>query len=88
MKGLPTCQDVQAAMTDYMEGALPFRKRLGIRIHLMMCDLCSGLHQRLLALPRMAKDLLKPPAEPPPPEALGALDRALEAIQKERTPDR
>jgi anti-sigma factor ChrR (cupin superfamily) len=88
MMGLPTCQEVGAAMTDYMEGALPFRKRLGIRIHLMMCDLCSGLHRRLMALPRFAKDLLKPPAVVAPPEAQAALDQVLRAIRKDKGPDR
>lgn len=88
MLGLPTCQEVGSAMTDYMEGTLPLRKRLGIRIHLMMCDLCSGLYQRLLALPRLAKDLLKPSVEPVPPEAEAALEQALKAIRRGRTPGR
>lgn len=83
MMGLPSCQDVERCMTDYMEGVLPFRKRAGIRIHLMMCDLCSGLHSRLEALSRHARDLFAPPPTPQvPPEALAALDRAMAAIKK------
>lgn len=87
MMGLPTCQEVGSAMTDYMEGALPFRKRLGIRIHLMMCEFCSGLHQRLLRLPGLAKTLLRP-AEAAPPEARTALDHVLETLRKTGGPER
>ncbi len=82
MMGLPSCKEVEACMTDYMEGALPFHKRLGIRLHLMMCDLCSGLYRRLDVLSKLAKDLFAPPTTPPPPEAKVALDRALDAIRK------
>jgi anti-sigma factor RsiW len=82
MMGLPTCQEVETCMTDYMEGALPFRKRLGIRIHLMMCDLCSGLYHRLDALSKLAKEMFAPPTTEVPPEALVALNRAVDAIKK------
>ncbi len=82
MMGLPSCQEVGASMTDYMEGALPLHKRLGIRIHLMMCDLCSGLYRRLDALSRHAKEMFALPTATPPPEAKAALDEALAAIKK------
>jgi anti-sigma factor ChrR (cupin superfamily) len=67
-----------------MEGALPLRKRLGIRVHLMMCDLCSGLHNRLLALSTLAKDLLKPSVKVVPPEAQAALDQVLTTLRKDK----
>lgn len=88
MMGLPTCKEVESSMTDYMEGALPFRKRMGIRVHLMMCDLCSGLLKRLVALSALGKDLLAPPAKVAPPEAQAALEQALKAIRKDKNPDR
>lgn len=84
MMGLPTCKEVESSMTDYMEGALPLRKRLGIRVHLMMCDLCSGLYHRLLALPAMAKELLTPTAKAAPQEAQAALDQVLKTIRKDK----
>lgn len=87
MMGLPTCAEVAAAMTDYMEGAIPYRKRLGIRIHMMMCEACSGLHQRLLKLSSLAKDLVTPPAAAPP-EAQAAMDQVLLALRKDKGPDR
>jgi anti-sigma factor ChrR (cupin superfamily) len=83
MMGLPSCQEVGASMTDYMEGALPLHKRLGIRIHLMMCDLCSGLYRRLDALSRHAKEMFVPPTTAPAPEAKAALEGALAAIKKD-----
>ena len=87
MMGLPTCAEVASSMTDYMEGTLPYRKRLGIRVHMAMCDACTGLHQRLLKLSRLAKELIAPPAAAPP-EARAPLDHVLTALKKDQGPDR
>lgn len=84
MMGLPSCTEVHACMTDYMEGALPWRKRMGVRIHLMMCKVCSALYDRLRALSNRAKDLFAPPSPVPPPEANAALLHAMELIRKQK----
>jgi predicted anti-sigma-YlaC factor YlaD len=38
--GMPTCRDVAAHATDYMEGALPPRQWLAVRLHLALCRMC------------------------------------------------
>ncbi len=35
-----TCQQMTQIVTDYLEGALPFGKRMGIAMHLAMCRHC------------------------------------------------
>ena len=37
---IPTCRDMAELVTDYMEGALPRRGRLGVRMHLALCQAC------------------------------------------------
>lgn len=82
MMGLPSCTEVHACMTDYMEGALPWRKRMGVRIHLMMCKVCSALYDRLRTLSSRARELFAPPSPEPPPEANAALQHALDALRR------
>ncbi len=83
MSLIPSCPEVREHLTDYLEGTLPFRKRLGIRIHLLICAACDGLRKALLALPAFGRKILEAPAEPPREAAVAqerALERALERI--------
>jgi hypothetical protein len=72
---LPTCQEVEAHLTDFTEGTLPWRARLGIRLHLLMCHSCAAFLRGFQVLPALARRLLRP-AGSPPPEALQALKEA------------
>jgi hypothetical protein len=75
MKLLPTCQEVEAHLTDFTEGTLPWKARLGIRLHLLMCRSCAAFLRGFRVLPVLAKLLLRP-ASSPPPESLRALQGA------------
>lgn len=81
MKLLPTCKDVEARMTEFTEGALPFQARVGIRLHLLMCRSCTAFLRGFRALPIIGKRLLKP-AGATPPEALHALERARSRLRE------
>lgn len=80
MRVMPSCHEVREHLTDYLEGSLPLRKRIGIRLHLMMCDACDGLRRALEALPRLAKQALAPPPQAPP-EAKAVLGQILKQIK-------
>ena len=71
---MPSCHDVQMELTEYLEGTLPLRRRLGIWLHLRLCRVCAGVLRGLRALPLLARQLLGP-AEPVPDAALRALAR-------------
>jgi anti-sigma factor RsiW len=86
MMGLPSCTEVHACMTDYMEGALPWRKRLGVRIHLLMCKACAGLYDGLRALSSRARNLFAPPSPEPPPEANAAHQNVLDTLRNQGKP--
>jgi predicted anti-sigma-YlaC factor YlaD len=41
------CREVTSLASDYLEGALPRRTRLGIRFHLLMCWMCRRYLRQL-----------------------------------------
>ena len=59
-----TCRDVTEHATDFMEGALPIRARLAMRLHLFACRMCRAYLDQL----RRTVALLRGRglAEPPP----------------------
>ena len=65
MTFLPSCQDVQTHLTEYADGSLPVRRRVGIWIHLQLCKACARFLRGMKALPGLAKQALAPPEEAP-----------------------
>ncbi len=58
-----TCRELTEHATDYMEGALPVRTRLAVRLHLFLCRMCRAY----LAQLRRTAALLRGRALPAPP---------------------
>ena len=77
---MPSCQEVRENLTEFMEGTLPFRKRVGIHLHLMMCRMCDELRKALAALPGLAKQALGPPSKAPA-EAQDVLGHVLSQLK-------
>jgi len=65
MNFLPSCHEVQTELTEYMEGTLPFTRRAGIWLHLLLCKVCAGFLRGLRALPVLAKAVLAAPKKTP-----------------------
>lgn len=61
-----TCRDVTELATEYQEGALPLRRRLGMRLHVLMCGAC----RRYLAQMRGVATLLARLRPEPPADAV------------------
>ena len=82
---IPSCQEVHAGLTDFMERVQPWHARLGYRLHFLLCAACRGLAQAFRALPELVKrgSAADPVA---PPEARAALGKALEALGKQAGP--
>jgi hypothetical protein len=59
-----TCRDVSELATDYMERALPLRQGMGVRVHLLLCDMCRAYLDQL----HKTRALLAGRAMPPPGE--------------------
>jgi len=77
---IPPCSEVQARLTDYLEGSLPLRQRSGIWLHLLLCRGCDCFKKVLELLPRLGRQALTAPAQPPP-EAERALAAVLKRLQ-------
>jgi anti-sigma factor ChrR (cupin superfamily) len=81
MRLLPSCHEVQTNLTEYAEGALPVRQRIGIWVHLLFCRVCAGFLRGLKALPNITKKSLAPP-DHAPDAAIQALAQVQAALRK------
>lgn len=50
------CREISKLVSESMDGDLPLRRRLEVRMHLMMCRLCSGFARHLRLLRRAAQE--------------------------------
>jgi len=59
-----TCEQVTALITDYLEGRLPFGKRLMFQLHIGMCRHCRRyLRQMRLTIRTVGKLPTEPPSD-------------------------
>ncbi len=54
-KVLPTCQEVSHLTSQAMDETLPWRKRLGMRLHLLMCVWCRRNSDQLQLVRNFAR---------------------------------
>ncbi len=62
---MTTCRDVSELVTDYLDHALPLRRRLSVRIHLLRCAACRNYLEQLRKTVRL---LSRHPVAAPSPE--------------------
>jgi predicted anti-sigma-YlaC factor YlaD len=60
---LPTCRDMSELVTDYLERAVPLRKRLDMWWHLFRCEACRRYYDQM----RRTVRLLGRGSQPTPP---------------------
>lgn len=81
---MPSCKDVSALISKGMDRQLPLRKRLSIRLHVSMCDLCRRYEKQIHLLRRGFSYYADPDmniAENPlTPEAKARLEKAIADI--------
>ena len=73
------CREISKLVSESMDRDLPFRRRLEVRMHLMMCRLCSGFARQMRLLRRGAREN---------PERLGSEESAPEARLSEEARER
>lgn len=52
-----SCHEVSRLVSESLDRKLPFRQRLGVRLHLMMCRLCSRFLKQMKFLREAAHRL-------------------------------
>ncbi|MFU8820909.1 MAG: zf-HC2 domain-containing protein [Gammaproteobacteria bacterium] len=72
-----TCREVTRHASDYLDRELPWRRRLAVRLHLLMCTKCRRLvhHLRQLVTAMSARA-----ASTAPPLDADAIDRLLARV--------
>ena len=65
-----SCRDLVELITDYLEGAMPLRERLRVRLHLLQCAGCRAYLEQMRATVRATGALRE---EDVPAEARDAL---------------
>lgn len=68
---MPSCKDIALLLSQSLDETLPFRKRLAVKLHLLICRECKALRKHLLFLKEAAGKLSfdDVPAIPRPREA-------------------
>jgi len=74
-----SCKDVTRLISDSMDRSLPLGKRIGVRLHLMICRFCVRYERQL----QLIRDTVRRIADPPDPPAALPLD-ALSSEARER----
>lgn len=77
-----TCRDVTRLISESMDRTLPLGKRIGIRLHLLLCRFCTRYERQLLLIRDTVRRIASDENEPvgPAPGTLSA--EARERIRK------
>jgi hypothetical protein len=73
------CREISKLVSESMERQLPFRERMHVWMHLMMCRLCSGFARQMRLLRCAAREN---------PERLGPDESAPEARLSDKARER
>jgi anti-sigma factor ChrR (cupin superfamily) len=79
MSPVLSCAWTTDLMTDYLEGALPFHRLAGVKLHLGLCPRCRAFLASLRSLPGFMRQALFEGPDPAP--GLAALGRVMARIE-------
>ena len=75
------CKQVANALADERYWKLPFHRRIGLRMHVMLCAVCGQYHRQVMFMQRAADEYLKHEQEDPPPAEMSLSPQARDRIQ-------
>jgi hypothetical protein len=77
-----SCKDVTQLISEAMDTSLPIGKRIGMRLHLLMCKFCSRYKRQLLLIRETVRRIVATEEKPGelPEETLS--EEAKERIRK------
>jgi len=82
-----SCKDVTRLLSEAMDHSLPLGKRIGVRLHLLICKFCVRYERQLLQIRELARLLVATEERPGEPygETLSGegRDRILKSLQKQ-----
>lgn len=81
----PNCREAVRAQSDALQGPLPLARRLGLRLHLLVCQWCRRYGHQIRFLRSAAHDHEEPfTAAGPEQLSAAARERIKQRLQKER----
>ena len=52
---MPSCRDMTELSTDYLENTLGWRRRFGVRWHLVLCGMCRAYYDQVAKTLRLLR---------------------------------
>jgi len=77
-----TCKDVTRLISESMDRSLPLRKRIGMRVHLLICKFCARYERQLLQIRDLVRQLVAAEESPGDPYGETLSEEARERIGK------
>ena len=77
-----SCKDVTQLISESMDTSLPVGKRIGVRIHLLMCRFCARYERQLLLIRETLRRLVATEEEPGGPSRESLSVEARERIKR------
>ena len=77
-----SCKDVTRLISESMDRQLPLRKRIGVRVHLLICKFCARYERQLLQIRETVRHLAATEEKPGEPYGETLSEEARERIGK------
>ena len=77
-----SCKDVTRLISESMDRSLPLRKRIGVRLHLLICKFCARYERQLLLIRKTVRHLVATEEKPGEPYGETLSEEAKERIKK------
>ena len=77
-----SCKDVTELISQSMDATLPLGRRIGVRIHLLVCRFCARYERQLLLIRGTARHLAESVERPGEPSAETLSHETRERIRK------
>ena len=77
-----SCKDVTRLISESMDRSLPLRKRIGVRVHLLICRFCASYKRQLLLIRETARRIAAAEDRPGDPSGETLSEDTRERIRK------
>jgi len=77
-----SCKDVTKLVSESMDHTLPLGKRIGVRLHLLICKFCARYERQLLLIRETARRLAAAVEAPGEPSGETLSEEVKERIRK------
>ena len=77
-----SCKDVTRLISESMDRSLPLGKRIGVRVHLLICKFCERYERQLHQIRETARNLVATEERPGEPYGETLSEKARERIRR------